>query len=282
LGRRIAERWQNQGSDVCATTRSSERAAEFRRRGWQPLEADVTRPETLPPMSGFQTIVFAVGHDRTADAPLHQVYVAGLANVVARITEPPQSFIYISSTGVYGNWEGATVDETTACRPDREGGRACLEAEQLLLTSRLADRTIVLRLAGIYGPGRIPRRAEITAGRPLAAADQGYLNLIHVEDAADIVLAAEACTERPQLFVVADGQPVQRGDYYRELARLLAAPPPTFVAPDAESPAARRATGSRRVDSAKMMRDLVGHPGLRFPSYREGLAAIVAAEDRAK
>jgi nucleoside-diphosphate-sugar epimerase len=188
---------------------------------------------------------------------------------------PPgvRRFIYISSTGVYGQVAGDVVDENSPCQPTREGGQACLAAEQLLQESRIADRSIILRLAGIYGPDRIPRGKDLQAGLPIAAPSQGWLNLIHVDDAARIVLLAEERAVPPNLYCVSDGQPAPRADYYAELARLLNAPPPQFTEPPSDSPAAQRAASDKRVSNAKLLRELA--PELHYPSYREGLQAIV-------
>jgi nucleoside-diphosphate-sugar epimerase len=142
--------------------------------------------------------------------------------------------------------------------------------------SRFADRAIILRLAGVYGPGRIPRSADLRAGRPIDAPADGWLNLIHVEDAARIVLLAEERAPLPSLYVVADGQPVVRGDYYRELAQLLGAPPPQLIERAGASPAAARAASDKQVRPRRMFAEL--QPKLAYPSYREGLAAIVAGE----
>ena len=102
------------------------------------------------------------------------------------------------------------------------------------------------------------------------------MNLIHVDDAAAIVLAAEEVevTDGPRVYCVSDGVPVQRGDYYREVARRIGAAPPTFVSPDDHSPRARRASSDRRVKNARMRAEL----GVRlaYPDYRAGLVAVLA------
>ena len=107
---------------------------------------------------------------------------------------------------------------------------------------------------------------------------EGCLNLIHVDDAASVVLAAERQAPLPRLYVVSDGHPVERRIYYQELARLLYAPPPRFVAAAARQPSRRRARRATSASTIARMRDeLAVH--LAYPSYREGLAAIVAAEE---
>ena len=272
LGGRVAELWRAAGDEVYVVTRSAQRAATFAAAGLKPIVADLATSTELPIPQGVRTVLFAVGYDRTSSQSIQEVYVGGLGRSIAALPRSIQRFIYISSTGVYGHVTGNEVDESSPCEPTREGGRACLAAEGLLHSSRLADMSIILRLAGIYGPGRIPRSQDLLAGKPIDAPASGWLNLIHVEDAAQIVLLAEQQVQPPKLYVVSDGQPVIRGDYYRELARLLGAPPPRFVEPPADSPAAARAASDKRVNPRRLFADL--SPALLYPSYREGLAAI--------
>ena len=137
-------------------------------------------------------------------------------------------------------------------------------------------RSLILRMAGLYGPGRIPNAAEIRLNQPLAAPEHGYLNLIHVDDAASVVLAAAERAKPPRTYVVSDGHPVQRREYYEELARLLGAPPPKFASPSPNAPASVRAASDKRARNARMLAEM--QVTLAYPSHREGLAAIVAAE----
>lgn len=276
LGRRVARLWREAGASVVALSRSFGRAEEFSTEGFEPLVGNILQPETLqlPPA---RTVLFAVGHDRSSGLSIEQVYVTGLRNVLAALPSPPQRFLYISSTGVYGQVDGEEVTEDSPCRPMREGGLACLAAEQTLRESRFGDRAMILRLAGIYGPGRIPRVADIRAGVPIAAPAEGFVNLIHVDDAARIVVASEQLVP-PKLYVVSDGQPVERVDYYSELARLIGAPPPSFTPPAPATHVAQRAGSDKRVSPARLFADMV--VTLQFPSYREGLAEIVRSETR--
>jgi nucleoside-diphosphate-sugar epimerase len=122
-------------------------------------------------------------------------------------------------------------------------------------------------------PGRIPRRADLVAGRPLAASPDAYLNLIHVDDAARVVLAASG-GGAAGTYTISDGSPTTRGEYFGELARLLGAPAPQFEINEEQSP--RRAATSKRVRNDRMVRELGVR--LKYPSYREGLAAVVEGE----
>jgi nucleoside-diphosphate-sugar epimerase len=282
LGGRVARLWQRAGEQVWVLTRSAEKARLLSGEGFSTIIADTNNirdsPPSVVPASGFSTVLYSVGYDRHSPQPIEQVYAGGLAKLLASdvfnsARGPTCRWIYISSTGVYGAAAGDFVDEETPPQPAREGGRASLAAEQILRDHPHGSRGIILRLAGIYGPGRIPRAADLQAGRPINAPAEGWLNLVHVDDAALIVLLADQQSEVPNLYCVSDNSPVQRGDYYRELSRLLCAPEPRFVSADPGSPASLRARSDKRIRPTKLFRELA--PKLLYPSYREGLTAIV-------
>ena len=302
LGSRVAALWQAAGERVTIVTRDPDKAEALRLRGYEALVADVCEPATLQSLPEAETVLFTVGYDRrTPQRSIGEVYAQGVRNVLdavqgsgfrvqgsndstplpnaePRTSNPEPLFIYVSSTGVYGDADGDWVDETTSCRPLREGGKACLAAEEAIANHHLAPRSVVLRLAGIYGPDRIPRGDALRRGEPIDAPADGYLNLIHVDDAAQVVLAVEQAAAAgkvatPQTYCVSDGHPGLRREYYAELARLLEAPPPRFVEPSPSSPAAARAAADKRISNAKLLKDI--RPTLRYPSFREGLAAII-------
>ena len=160
------------------------------------------------------------------------------------------------------------------CRPGRAGGRACLAAEQLLGQSSWASRTVILRLAGIYGPGRLPRLQQMRAGESLEGDPDGWLNLIHVEDAAAIVgMVADRALELPRVYAVADGHPVVRREFYAEVARFWRTPPAVFhTAVDASRREDRHGGSHKRVSTARLRAG--NRPALRYPTYRHGLAAM--------
>jgi len=291
LGGRVAKLWHAAGEHTVATTRQDTfTAAMFEARTYTG-QADVTNPGSLawlktqiPPLGGtpVESLLYAVGFDRTAGPNIHAVYAGGLANVLAAMPASVSRVIYISTTGVYGTAVGEWVDEQTPPDPQRDGGRASLAAEVVLVAHPLGRRSAILRLAGLYGPGRVPHLDKLRAGEPLPVPAEGWLNLIHVDDAARIVVAADAWlaqqppAEEPHVFCVADDCRVVRREYYAEVARVLGTAPPRFVDPPPDSPAAVRASVSRRVSNRKM-REVLAVP-LAYPTYREGLAAILAAE----
>ncbi|MEM7316110.1 MAG: SDR family oxidoreductase, partial [Planctomycetota bacterium] len=277
LGLRVARLWRERGDSVAALTRSAGRANDLQQHGIVPVVGDITDSGSLSSLDFEQvdTVLFAVGFDRQSGKSIEEVYVDGLRNVLAVLPDSISRFVYISTTGVYGQSDGQVVDEDSPCDPRRPGGKACLAAEQMIQAHGLAEKSIILRLAGIYGPDRVPRKKDLMSGR-LEASTRGHLNLIHVEDAAEVVLADESSTIVPAIYVVSDGNPVPRLEYYQEICKLLNLHDVELVDPPVDSPAGQRALADKRICSDLMRKQL--DVTLRFPSFREGLAAILASE----
>jgi len=267
LGERVASRWLTRRDAVFATTRSPTRAEAFAAAGIRPLVGDVTAsagsPSRLPELPDVDTVLWAVGFDRSATASYRDVHVAGLARLLDSLPGRPR-VIFISSTGVWGDDGGSTVTESTPPSPSREAGRVLVEAERLLQQHRLGPG-IAVRLAGLYGPGRLPRLADLQAGRPLAADPESWLNLIHVDDAADVVCGLADLPAPQPLYVVSDGRPLRRRDWYEGLARLANCPPPRW------SPTASRSRGGdKRVDPRQVWTDLGRGPVAADPLLAVG------------
>jgi nucleoside-diphosphate-sugar epimerase len=271
LGERVARRWLDRGDRVVAVTRSPARAEALAAAGIEPLILDVTaeKPgwervfgESGP---GVATIFWAVGFDRSAGRSYEDVHVAGLEKLLgaAAASGSRPRVIFSSSTGVWGDERGGIVSESTPPDPSREAGRVLVAAEQLLAGHPAGPGT-ALRFAGLYGPGRLPRLADLRAGRPITTDPESWLNLVHVDDAARLVAAvADAPAPRP-LYVVSDGTPVLRRDWYVRLAALVQAPPPAW---DESAPRGRG--GDKRVDSSLVWADL----GI-IPIWPDALAAV--------
>jgi nucleoside-diphosphate-sugar epimerase len=263
LGRRVAERWRAAGRRVRALTRG--RADALRAAGIEPITGDVLDRAGLHGLPAAGTVLYAVGLDRSAGRSMRDVYVGGLANVLAALP-PCARFIYVSSTSVYGQTNGDSVTELSPTLPADESGAVVLEAERLLRAAR--PDAVVLRFAGIYGPDRLLRKQPILKGEPLVGDADKWLNLVHVADGAEAVLAAESRGAPGETYNVADGTPVPRRDFYTRLAELLHAPPARFD--HRPEPGA----ANRRIDATKARTALGWAPA--YPSYREGLTAAVA------
>jgi nucleoside-diphosphate-sugar epimerase len=266
LGLRVARLWRNAGARVYAVTRSAERARSLAAEGLDPIIGDVTAPAALPDLPAIDTLFWAVGFDRASGASYRDVHVAGLGRVLDAIPGAPR-VVFASSTGVWGTEDGSVVDETTPAHPTREAGRVLLEAEAMLHT-RTGDRGTALRFAGLYGPDRLPRLDDLKAGRPIAADPDSWLNLVHVDDAARIVVAVAAAPHARRLYVVSDGHPVRRRDWYAHLATRTGSPPPTF-----DTAAERTRGADKRVDPSLLFRDIP--LTLAYPDSFRGIDAIV-------
>ncbi|MEX2185553.1 MAG: NAD-dependent epimerase/dehydratase family protein [Pirellulales bacterium] len=278
FGLRVARRWRDAGERVATVTRSGERAAELAGEGFEPVIADVAHRATLGKLPAADAVLFAVGYDRASGLTHRQVYAGGLENVLTALAASPHAeqlrrFLYVSTTGVYAESAGDWIDEDAPCDPNTPGAHAHLEAEQVLAASRFADRAVVMRMAGLYGPQRVPRRDDLIAGRPIVAASEGFINLIQIDDAADAVLAAEQRASPPVTLNVSDGHPVNRRTYLEAMARLIGAPSPRFVEMDA-SAAPVRGSASKRIGNRRLIESL--GVSLRYPTYREGLASALA------
>jgi len=272
LGKLVARKFRTQGWDVSALTRSSERAREFEAQGIKPVVGDIMQPETLQELPAVDLVLYAVGFDRLAGHSMRDIYVTGLSNVLEAMQQKFKRWIYVSSTSVYGQDEGVWVDEMSDTVPGRENGQICLEAETLLRLTLAPHASelqyTILRLAGIYGPGRtLSRLEQLHQQIPLTGLPYAWLNLIHVDDAAEIVyLAANQQVVQP-LYLVCDDEPVTRGDYYSYLAKLANAPLPVF---STEATGGRRSAGTnKRCNNSLVKESLHWRP--TYANYRLGL-----------
>jgi len=205
---------------------------------------------------------------------------------------------YLSTTGVYGDANGAWVDETTTPNPSAERARRRVAAEWAwqrltrsdagaLAEAAAADRALniaVFRLAGIYGPGR-SMFDDLRAGEGRHVVKPGHLfGRIHRDDIAAGVLAAMH-RESNGIFNFSDDEPAASADVLCEAARLLGmAPPPPVPFTEAEktmSAMARSFWADNRKVSAEITKRKLG-VSWRYPTYREGLRAILAEEARSR
>lgn len=194
------------------------------------------------------------------------------------------SIVYLSSVGVYGNYDGAWVDEDSACRPVKDHNAHRLVAERAWqeLGARTGAPVAILRLAGIYGPGR-SALDNVRRGTARRIAKPGQVfNRIHVTDVAQTI---EAAFERRAngIFNVVDDEPTPAGNPIVFAARLIGGePPPEIPFDQARSTmsefAASFYTDVKRVRNSKLKTAL--GVTLRYPTYREGLAALYRAGEQ--
>jgi len=203
-------------------------------------------------------------------------YVEGMASIVAwtRARGPIGTLVYTSSTSVYPQGDGARVDEHSPTDGAAERGRVLLEAEAVLRAGVGAwERWFVLRLAGIFGPGRHALLEQVRAGE-VPGRGAHRLNLAHRDDIAAAIWAAFGAPPavRDEVFNVADDGPASKETVVAWLADRLQLSPPRF----AETDDARRrpATPDRIIVNQKLRGALGWQP--RFPTFREGYENILS------
>ena len=180
---------------------------------------------------------------------------------------------YLSATGVYGDTQGAWVDESAPVGRGRRNARANADLAWLALGAR------VFRLPGIYGPGRSAFERLIAGGAYRVDQPGQMFSRIHVDD---IVTAVIGAFDAPSgAYNIADDMPAPQGEVVAYAARLIGHPPPPLVHPDSLSPTARGFySESRKVANGKAKRLLGWHPA--YPSYRDGLRSLSANISPAK
>ncbi len=275
LGERVAQRWLDSGHETWALTRSELRAARLVNSGISPVIGDILDPDSLKKLPQAETALYAVGFDRASKPSKRAVYVDGLRNVLEQIQGRCRRLVYVSSTSVYGQNSGEFVDEFSDVSPIEENGRICRDAETVVWENFRREsrdtgecKTVVLRLAGIYGPGRLlAREQQLREGRLLTGNLDGWLNLIDVEDAVQAVLAAEDRGKSGETYLVSDDRPIRRREYYAALAQQLDLAPPEFEELASDAPESER-LNKRCVN--RRMREELGVE-LRSPTIIEGL-----------
>lgn len=196
------------------------------------------------------------------EADYRRVYLEGLRNVLRELR--PARVVFVSSTSVYGQKDGGWVTEGSAADPGTEKGRILLEAER----EALAAGGVVLRLAGLYGPGRSVHVEKTLAGR--AVVEEGgerWINQIHRDDAAEAVVLAGLLEDAPRVMNVSDGTPMRQRELLGMIARHFGLPAP----PEGPAGPRKRGESNKRV-SSELLRSRGWRP--RFGSFADFLASL--------
>lgn len=247
--------------------------------GIQPLAADLRDPASLARLPcAYDFIVNCISASGGGAEEYRRVYVRGMVNLVSWIgLTPIRKLVYTSSTGVYGQDDGSEVNERSPTEPETETGRILVEAEEVLRRAFHANRlpAVILRVAGIYGPGRGYWLRQFMSGEArIAGGGERVLNMVHRDDVAGAIMAALQRGEPGQAYNVADNEPVTQKLLFQWLAdRLKRDLPPASGAPEA----ALRRGGSKRVSNRRLRSELGYEP--RYPTFREGFEAEIKGFD---
>jgi len=264
-----------QGHEVFGLRRTRLAEAALTTAGIKPVSADITSLEELKKLpSGYDWVVNTVSSTKGGAEEYRQVYLQGMRNLVAWLNPtPPAKFVYTSSTSVYGQTDGSQVDETSCTEPATETSHVLLEAEQVLATQSFP--AIILRVAGIYGPGRGYWLQQFLRGEAkIAGHGERILNMIHRDDVAGAIIAALERGRSGEIYNAVDDEPVAQIDLFRWLSETTGrAMPP--VSTDAE-PARKRGITDKNVSNFKLKAEL--RYRFKYPTFREGFAAAMANE----
>ncbi len=216
-------------------------------------------------------MVIALAAEASNEKAYRAAYVDGLRNVldaVDRQAVPPTRILFVSSTAVYPDAAGAVVDESTPTVPTRFSGRVLLEAEDLLLARAEQATATVLRLGGIYGPGRTRLIDQVRSGKAMIPDQPKHTNRIHRDDAAAMIVHLATMAGRPApVYLGVDDDAAEYGEVLRFLAATLHRPEPP-VGPASDGGAGDKRCSNRRIRSTGFE--------FAYPSYKEGYRAILA------
>lgn len=274
IGARVAKELVAKGSRVRATVRRPDAVVRLEQIGAQPLIADFDYREKLPPLNVHQQSVFYFMPPQgggTIDARM--------ANF-CRLLRPdncPDRLVYISTSGVYGDCGGELVTEETPVNPQTSRAKRRVSAENQLRekAAALGFALIILRVTGIYGPGRLPLAQLHNGHQVLRPQDSPVTNRIHSLDLVRICLAAMERGETGDIFNVCDDRQSSMSDYFIAVADLYGLPRPRQLSWDEAQQELNPLTLSFLRESRRMtnwkVRNKLGME-LLYPTLKEGLA----------
>jgi nucleoside-diphosphate-sugar epimerase len=279
VGSRIAAIAKENGAQPCCVVRSESSVKNLNERGLDAhaIDLDLDSASLPPDCAVSQVFYFAPPPPTGTNDPRMRHFLAMLGE------GGQQRIVYISTSGVYGDCAGEWVDESRPANPQVDRARRRYDAEQQLLDwrARTGGDVVILRVAGIYGPERLPLDRLRRQAPMVAAAEAPWTNRIHIEDLVQVCLAAMARGENGAVYNVSDGTPGNMRDYFDRVADLYGLPRPPLV--ELATADGTLSSGmlsylreSRRLDNRRMLREL--QVELRYPTLAAGLDACVVQE----
>lgn len=263
LGERVAQRLRARGDEVWALRRQPLARG---KHGIHWLRGDLTNPASLGRLpAGITRLVYLPAPAARDKAAYRAIFVDGLRHLLDALDIGKlQRVLLVSSSAVYGEHDGDWVDEATPTDPPGFNGAVLLEAEQWLTQQPLPST--VLRLAGLYGPGRLQLVERLRAGQLRVPREAPHwANRIHVDDAAAAIVHLLRLKSPQPLYLGVDDTPMPLDELYDFLAALIDAPLPAEGAPPV-------GVGSKRLSNAKLR---ASGWAPQWPDAREGYAALL-------
>jgi nucleoside-diphosphate-sugar epimerase len=272
------------GHKVFGLRRSVLAEIELKAADITPLHADITQPETLVQLPrDFDWVVNCSASGGGGAEAYRRVYLEGNRNLVNWLADVPlKKFVYTSSTSVYAQNDCSIVTEQSPAEPVADTAKVLVEAENLLLAAAQKENfpAVILRVAGIYGPGRGHSFKQFLRGEArIEGEGSRMLNMIHRDDLIGIIIAALERGLLGEIYNAVDDEPVSQLHFFAWLAAELNRPLPPKVSANGEV-SRKRGVTNKRMSNAKLRAELNGQ--FQFPNFRAGYAAELrrmAAED---
>jgi len=275
IGLRVGRKLMNQGQGVLALARSEDKLKLLQGEGFATLRGDLDYQEDTPRIPVHDRPVFYFLPPQGGGSSDYRVL-----NFCRSLTPEnrPAKLVYISTSGVYGDCGGAVVTEETPLNPQTSRAKRRVSAEQQLReqADKLGFPLVILRVTGIYGPGRLPV-ARVQQGHPVLKPEEApFTNRIHSLDLVRVCLAAMEKGADGDIFNVSDGQESTMTEYFTAVAELYDLPRPRQISlAEAEQVMNPLMLSylkeSRRMDNRKMKEQLAIE--LLFPTLADGLDA---------
>ena len=267
LGRQLSRVLTNAGHTVYGLRRSASKLDP----GVIGLRADLLQPAQLTANlpSSLDRVYYILTPSQRDEAGYRDAYIHGLSHLMAALERQPSQaprLIFVSSTAVYGQNAGDWVDEHSPTQPTGFNGQCLLEAEHRL--TQYPGRSIRLRFAGIYGPGREALIRRVKAGKPCQNQPIRYTNRIHSDDCVGILAHVGGLSNPDPLYIGVDDYPCPQCEVMDWLAKALKAERP---------PRQGGGNAGRRCDNARLKAS--GYT-LRYPSFVSGYQSLLAEPRR--
>ena len=270
-----------QGHKVFGLRRSA--VEELKSAGITPLVADITKPETLTGLPrDFDWVVNCAASGGGSAEDYRRLYLQGTRILIEWLAAaPPKKFVYTSSTSVYGQNDGSLVKEGSPTEPQAETAQVLVETEKVLLEAARTKQfpSVILRVAGIYGPGRGHWFKQFLRDEAkIEGKGERMLNMIHLEDVIGAVMAALKNGRAGEVYNAVDDEPVSQLKFFEWLGGALDKPLPPAVPEDAEANRKRGVT-NKKVSNRRLKMEL-GYQ-FKYPTFRQGYTAELIRLDRA-
>lgn len=271
------------GHEVFGVRRTADAAHELKAAGIEPLIADITKPSDLAGLPGpFDWVVNVVSSNKGGAGEYREVYLNGTRNLIEWLSAaPPKKFVYTSSTSVYGQTDGSLVKESSPAEPQSETAKVLVETEQILLRAAKGGNfpAVILRVAGIYGPGRGHFFQQYLQDEArIAGKGDRLINMIHRDDLIGIILAALKSGRPGEIYNAVDDEPVAQIHFFRWLSETLGKWMPPFASEE-ENAARKRGFTNKKISNRRLKMEL-GYP-FKYPTFRQGYTAEIIRIEKA-